>query len=91
MDCCFRPGEAYRLIEVFLDVFDMKESEKAKGYLWFWYERALGSVILPFAKFANVIKVHWIGITAYFDKRVTDGMLESINSKIQLAKRWTRG
>jgi transposase len=41
---------------------------------------------VPFKKFANTIKVHWNGIVAYFDKEVTNGLLEGINSKVQLAK-----
>ncbi|MDR1221728.1 MAG: transposase [Tannerella sp.] len=45
----------------------------------------------PFIKFVNMIKAHWSGIAAYFDKQVTNGILEAINSKIQLAKRRARG
>jgi transposase len=38
-----------------------------------------------------MIKAHWWGIVAYFDKHVTNGILEGINSKIQLAERRARG
>jgi transposase len=37
-----------------------------------------------------MIKAHWNGITAYFDTKVTNGILEGINAKIQLAKRRAR-
>jgi transposase len=84
-------GEAYRLREMFLDVFDVKDAQEAKGYLWFWCEQALDSGIEPFRKFVNTIKAHWSGVVAYFDKKVTNGVLEGINSKIQLAKRRARG
>ena len=38
-----------------------------------------------------MIRSHWSGIVAYFDNGITNGMLEGINSKIQLAKRRARG
>jgi transposase len=84
-------GEAYRLRELFLDVFEIPEAEEAKGYLWFWCDKACDAGILPIAKFANSVKAHWSGITAYFETKVTNGILEGINSKIQLAKRRARG
>jgi transposase len=84
-------GETYRLRQLFLDVFDISDAEQAKGYLWFWCDQALEAAIVPFRKFTNTIKAHWWGIVAYFDKRVTNGILEGINSKIQLVKRRARG
>lgn len=84
-------GEAYRLRELFLDVFEIPEAEEAKGYLWFWCDKAREAGVLSFIKFANSVKAHWSGITAYFDTKVTNGILEGINSKIQLAKRRARG
>ncbi|MDR1896941.1 MAG: ISL3 family transposase, partial [Prevotellaceae bacterium] len=86
-----RLGEAYRLRQLFLDVFEIGNKEEAKGYLWFWCGLVLDTAIQPFIKFVNMIKSHWFGITAYFDKQVTNGVLEGINSKIQLAKRRARG
>jgi transposase len=84
-------GEAYRLRELFMDMFTVVKPEEAKGYLWFWCDMAVDSKIVPYQKFVNLIKAHWSGITAYFDKRITNGVLEGINSKIQLAKRRARG
>jgi transposase len=60
-------------------------------YLWFWCDQTLEAGMEPFRKFVNTIKAHWSGITACFDKKVTNGVLEGINSKIQLAKRRARG
>lgn len=84
-------GEAYRLRQLFMDVFEIKDPEEAKGYLWFWCEQALDASIQPFTKFVNMIKAHWSGIIAYFDNKVSNGILEGINAKIQLAKRRARG
>lgn len=84
-------GEAYRLRELFMDLFRIPEPQEAKGYLWFWCDMADASGIFPYQKFVKMIKAHWSGIVAYFDKKVTNGVLEGINSKIQLAKRRARG
>lgn len=84
-------GDAYRLRELFVDVFAIPDPEEAKGYLWFWCDMAMDAKIEPYKKLVSMIKSHWSGITAYFDKRVTNGVLEGINSKIQLAKRRARG
>jgi transposase len=84
-------GEAYRLRELFVDVFTIVEPEDAKGYLWFWCDMAIEAKIESYKKFVAMIKAHWSGITAYFDKRVTNGVLEGINCKIQLAKKRARG
>jgi transposase len=84
-------GEAYRLREMFAEVFTIAEPHEAKGYLAFWCDMAFESKIEPFRKFVAMIKSHWSGIAAYFDKRVTNGVPEGINSKIQLAKRRARG
>jgi transposase len=80
-------GEADRLRQLFSDVFDVKDADEAKGYLWFWCEQALDAAIVPFSKFVNMIKAHCSGITAYFDNKVSNGILEGINAKIQLTKR----
>jgi transposase len=66
-------GEAYRLRQLFLDVFDIKDADKAKGYLCFWCEQALDAAIVLFSKFVNLIKARWSGITAYFDNKVSNG------------------
>jgi transposase len=84
-------GEAYRLKEMFLDVFDIEDQDQAKGYLKFWCDLAIEAGIQPFIKFVNLIKAHWFGIVNYFNSRLTNGILEGINSKIQLAKRRARG
>ena len=84
-------GEAYRLKEMFLDVFDIHDKDQAKGYMRFWCDYAVESGIQPFIKFVNLIKTHWFGIVNYFESRLTNGILEGINAKIQLAKRRARG
>ena len=84
-------GEAYRMREMFMDIFSMHDSQEAKAYLMFWCDMVSESTIIPIKKFVAMIKTHWSGIVAYFDNGITNGILEGINSKIQLAKRRARG
>ena len=84
-------GEAYRFRELFNDMWQIKDPQESKGYLLFWCDLVMESGIAPFKKFVNTVKAHWSGIAAYFDKKVTNGVLEGINNKVQLAKRRARG
>ena len=84
-------GSAYRLKEIFLDIFSIKKPKQAIYYLEVWCNTALVSGIQPFIDFVKLIKRHWVGVTNYFYSRLTNGILEGINSKIQLAKRRARG
>ena len=84
-------GEAYILKEMFGDFWDMKSKEEASAYLSFWCDLAVESGIEPFIKAANTIKAHWAGIVNYIESRINNGILEGINSKIQLAKKRARG
>jgi transposase len=84
-------GEAYRLKEMFSDVFDIRDVDDARGYLTFWCDMVIESGIQPFIRFVNLLKAHWSGVVNYFHSRLTNGILEGINSKIQLAERRARG
>lgn len=44
-----------------------------------------------FMKFANTVRAHWAGTVHFVESLITNGILEGINSKIQLAKRRARG
>ncbi len=84
-------GEGYRLKEMFKDFWEIEDKEEAESYLAFWCDLAEDSNILPFKKVVKTIKVHWSGIVNYIESKVNNGILEGINSKIQLAKRRARG
>jgi len=84
-------GEGYRLKELFNDFWDLKDVDEAGGYLSYWCDLAEESKIAPFMKAANTIKAHWSGILNYIKSKLTNGILEGINSKIQLAKKRARG
>ncbi len=84
-------GEGYRLKYLFKDFWDLKDKEEAESYLAFWCDIADDSGIYPFQKAVRTIKAHWSGIINYTESRINNGILEGINSKIQLAKTRARG
>ena len=84
-------GEGYRLKLLFNDFWDIKDKEEAESYLAFWCDLADESGIFPFQKVVKTIKAHWSGIINYIESRINNGILEGLNSKIQLAKKRARG
>ena len=86
-----RLGEGYRLKQLFTEFWDIKDKQEAEGYLAFWCDMVDESKIQPFIKAANTIRAHWSGIINYIESRINNGILEGLNSKIQLAKKRARG
>jgi len=84
-------GEGYRLKLLFNDFWDIKDKEEAESYLAFWCDIADDSGIFPFQRVVKTIKAHWSGIINYIESRINNGILEGLNSKIQLAKKRARG
>lgn len=84
-------GEAYRLKVLFDDFWMMEDPQQAQGFLAFWCDMATESAIKPFMKFAKTVCAHWNGILNYIESKMSNGILEGINSKIQLIKRRARG
>ena len=84
-------GQAYRLKELFDDFWEMKDPDDAGAFLQYWCDLAHEAGIAPFTTFANTVLAHWSGIINYITSRINNGVLEGINSKIQLAKRRARG
>ena len=84
-------GEGYRLKHLFNDFWDIKDKEEAESYLAFWCDLADDSGIFSFQKVVKTIKYHWSGIINYIESRINNGILEGLNSKIQLAKKRARG
>lgn len=84
-------GEGYRLKELFKDFWELKDKKEAEGYLAFWCDLVEESGVFPFKKAVKTIKSHWTGILNYIESRINNGILEGLNSKIQLAKKRARG
>lgn len=84
-------GEAYRLKELFNDFWNFSDFGEAVCFLAYWCDLVEDSAIIHFKKFVNTINAHWTGVINYIKSKISNGILESINSKIQLAKRRARG
>lgn len=84
-------GKAYRLKEIFNDFWAFKDVEQAKGFLTFWLDMVKEADIIPFKKFAKTVEIHFEGIINHIKTGITNAILESINAKVQLAKKRARG
>ena len=84
-------GEAYRLKTLFDDFWSINEPHEAQGFLAFWCDLVTEAGIEQFQRFANTVLTHWKGITNYTKYHLSNGILEGINSKVQLAKARARG
>lgn len=68
----------------------MPNTPSAEAHLAAWIEEVQRAGIQPFMQLAKTVKAHWTGIDRFIESRLTNGLLEGINHKIQLAKRRTR-
>ena len=84
-------GEAYRLKVLFNDLWEMPDKPAADAFLRQCCVEVDAAKIPAFMKFANTVRAHGPGIVHFVESRLTNGILEGINSKIQLAKRRARG
>jgi transposase len=84
-------GEGYRLTEMFKEFWEILDPQEAEAYLSYWCDFALEAGIDSFTKVVATIKAHWSGIIRYITSKITNGILEGINTKIQLAKKRARG
>lgn len=84
-------ANAYRLKELFAAFWSFKTKEEAGAYLAYWCDLAEESKIFPFIQAAKTLKAHWFGLINYSETNLNNGILEGINSKIQLAKKRARG
>jgi transposase len=84
-------GEAYRLKILFNDLWDLPNKQAALAFIDQWCREVEQSKIQPFMAFARTVKSHLAGIVNFVETHITNAILESINNKIQMAKRRARG
>jgi transposase len=84
-------GQAYRLKELFNDLWQMPDKQAAADFLTDWCKQVEQAGIAGFNQFVNTVRGHWSGIAEFVHSRINNGLLEGINSKVQLAKRRARG
>jgi transposase len=84
-------ARATHIKSVFQDLFVCDSVAEAEPLLKRWYFWATHSRIGPVIKAAKTIKEHWAGVLRWFVSRISNGVLEAINSLIQSAKAKARG
>lgn len=83
--------KAYNIKLSLQEFWNSQNRRRATKYLKKWYFWATHSRLNPVVEVANTVKKHWDGILNYFDSKITNGILEGINSIVQLQKRNARG
>lgn len=83
-------ARALRWREDFQAFYDQHPSY-APEYLRSWCTGAKRSRLQPIKDFVDLVRRHWDGIIAWHESRVSNGLLEGINSLIQAAKARARG
>lgn len=85
-----KTARAYQ-IKLSLQEFWMLPQELAEDFLKRWYFWATHSRLEPIIRVAKTLKEHWDGILHWFRSRISNGILEAINSLVQAAKAKARG
>lgn len=87
-----KTAKVYQMKLTFQDIYrTIHEPEAAKAALVKWLSWAVRSRLAPVKTFAKMVKSHFAGIMRYFYTRLTSGLMEGTNSRIQDIKRRARG
>ncbi len=73
------------------DTFYELEADRAEEYLRRWVQEVRATDLAPLHEFADTLECHWQGVIRWHHSRVSNGLLEGLNSLIQAAKRRARG
>jgi transposase len=85
-------AKAYQMKLTFQDIYrSTSDKETADFAIKKWLSWAYRSRLVPIKKFAKMIKAHYSGILRFFSSRLTAGLSEGINSRIQEVKRRAKG
>ena len=82
---------AYALAQQFDSFYEIDDPETAEEYLRRWIAEVDTTDLEPLHKFARMLEDHSLGVIRWHHSRVSNGLLEGLNSLIQAAKRRARG
>jgi transposase len=85
-----KTARAYHLRLALQDFWD-QHSDSAEEFLKRWYFWATHSRLQPMIELAKMLRRHWDGVLRWFQSRISNGVLEGINSLLQAAKAKARG
>lgn len=86
-----KTAKAYQLKVTFQELFSQPDKAAAEVFLKKWHSWARRSRIEPMKQAAKTVDNHRQGILNWFDSKISNGVLEGINSLIQAAKARARG
>jgi transposase len=89
-DLNLKTMRAYHLRLNFQELW-LQPPGQAEGFLKKWYYWATHSRIEPMKEAAKTMKLHWDCILNWFKSKISNGILEGINSLVQAAKARARG
>jgi transposase len=84
-------ARAYEQAIKFDHFYEIDDPDRAEEYLRRWIDQVKAGEIEPLIKFAEMLQEYWLGVTRWHHSRVSNGLLEGLNSLIQAAKRRARG
>jgi transposase len=82
---------AYTLAQQFDSFYEIEDPNTAEEYLRRWIAEVDATDLEPLHKFARMLEDHWLGVIRWHHSRISNGLLEGLNSLIQAAKRRARG
>lgn len=82
---------AYHIRENFQGIYQEKTKEDFEKSLKKWYFWATHSRIETIKEAAYTIKRHWSGVLRWYESKISNGILEGLNSLVQAAKAKARG
>jgi transposase len=85
-----KTARAYRIRLAFQELYT-QPAQAAESYLKRWYFWTTHSRLPPMITAARAIKRNWQGVLRWFEARISNGILEGLNSLIQAAKAKARG
>jgi transposase len=83
-----------RAVQALLPELWQLPAERAHGHLLEWCESVLRTRVRPLQPFRDMVSAvidRWGEILRWFKTRISNGVLEGINSLVQAAKRRARG
>lgn len=86
-----KTARAYKLKIAFQELFHQEHRLAGEAFLFKWYNWAIRSRLKPMIEVARTVKRHWNGILNWFDSKVSNGILEGLNSLVQAARSRARG
>ena len=80
-----KTARAYHIKLALARFWEISDPAEAVAFLKRWHFWATHSRLQPVIQAAMTIKRYWKGVISFLDARVTNGMVEGLNSKIKTA------